>query len=48
MTAHYAQSQEEYRVQVAREGWARGELSLMKSPKRPNVIAGPGAQAVGE
>lgn len=48
MTAHYAQSQEEYRVQVAREGWARGELALMKAPKSPTVIAGPGAVAVGE
>jgi integrase len=33
MTAHYAQSQEEFRVQVAREGWARGELSLIAPPQ---------------
>jgi integrase len=34
MTEHYAQSQEEFRVQVAREGWAKGELSLIAAPKK--------------
>lgn len=33
MTEHYAQQQEMYRVQVAKEGWARGELSLQAPPK---------------
>lgn len=41
MTAHYAQSQEEFRVQVAREGWARGELSLMAPPVEATPKAKP-------
>lgn len=41
MTAHYAQSQEEFRVQVSREGWARGELSLIAPPQCTNVAPNP-------